>query len=127
MDALTYADLMLCGNYVAGGVCRRELAAPADKKGSLYWKIVLQLIEARHWALTRDPAKALPMLRCAPCYSLTQSKSPSSFRFVRACQHRCCAREIRGERNMSCFSKARYSICHTAIQLRARRTPSRLR
>ena len=56
---------MLCENYVAGGECRRELAALADEKGSLYWKIVEQSIEARHLALTGDPAKALPMLIAA--------------------------------------------------------------
>jgi len=67
MYALAMADLthMLCGNYVAGGECRRELAALADEKVSLYWKIVEQSIEARHLALTGDPAKALPMLIAA--------------------------------------------------------------
>ena len=67
MYALAYADLthMLCRNYVAGGECRRELAALAHEKGSLYWKIVEQSIEARHLALTGDPAKALPMLIAA--------------------------------------------------------------
>ena len=65
MYALAYADLthMLCGNYVAEG--RRELAALADEKGSLFWKTVALSIEARHLALTGDPAKALPMLTFA--------------------------------------------------------------
>ena len=41
---------------------RRELAALADEKGSLFWKTVAHSIEARHLALTGDPAKALPMI-----------------------------------------------------------------
>ena len=63
--ALALADLthMLCGNYVAGD--RRELAALADEKGSLFWKTVALSIEARHLALTGDPANALPMLIAA--------------------------------------------------------------
>ena len=49
MYALAYADLtqMLCGNYVAEG--RRELAALADEKGSLFWKTVALSIEAGIW------------------------------------------------------------------------------
>ena len=54
---------MLCGNYVAGD--RRELAALADEKGSLFWKTVALSIEARHLALTGDPTNALPMLIAA--------------------------------------------------------------
>ena len=67
MYALALADLthMLRGNYVAGSGCRRELAALADEKGSLFWKTVALSIEARHLALTGDPAKALPMLTFA--------------------------------------------------------------
>ena len=63
--ALAHADLthMLCGNYVAED--RRELAALSDEKGSLFWKTVALSIEARHLALTDDPAKALPMLTFA--------------------------------------------------------------
>jgi predicted ATPase len=34
----------------------------ADEKGSLFWKTVALSIEARHLALTGDPAKALPMM-----------------------------------------------------------------
>jgi predicted ATPase len=41
------------------------LAALADEKGSLFWKTVALSIEARHLALTGDPAKALPMLTFA--------------------------------------------------------------
>jgi tetratricopeptide (TPR) repeat protein len=87
MYALAMADLthMLCGNYVAGGECRRALAALADEKGSLYWKIVEQSIEARHsdWR----PGKGTSHVdRCAKCFPLNRSKLPSSFRFVRACQ-----------------------------------------
>jgi class 3 adenylate cyclase/predicted ATPase len=65
MYGLALADLthMLCGNYVAED--RRELAALADEKGSLFWKTVALSIEARHLALTGDPAKAFPMMTFA--------------------------------------------------------------
>jgi predicted ATPase len=65
MYALAPADLthMFCGNYVAED--RRELAALSDEKDSLFWKTVALSIEARHLALTGDPAKALPMLTFA--------------------------------------------------------------
>ena len=56
---------MLCGNYAAGSECTRELARLADEKGSLFWKTVALSIEARHLALTGDPAKALPMMTSA--------------------------------------------------------------
>ena len=67
MFTLSFADLthILCGNYAAGGECRRELAALADEKGSLSWKTVALMIEARGLALTGEPAKALPMLTFA--------------------------------------------------------------
>jgi predicted ATPase len=65
MYGLASADLthMLCGNFVVED--RRELAALAYEKGSLYWKTVGQAIEARHLALTGDPAKALPVMIAA--------------------------------------------------------------
>ena len=67
MFTLSFADLthLLCGNYVAASACIRELAALADEKGSLTWKTIALSIEARHLALTGDPAKALPMLTFA--------------------------------------------------------------
>jgi class 3 adenylate cyclase/predicted ATPase len=67
MYALALADLtyMLCGNYAAGSECMRELAALSDEKGSLFWNTVALSIEARHLALTGDPAKALPKLTFA--------------------------------------------------------------
>jgi predicted ATPase len=43
----------------------RELAALADEKGSLTWKAVALMMEARRLALTGDPTKALPMLTFA--------------------------------------------------------------
>ncbi len=77
MFALSLADTthMLCGNYPAGSECMRELAALADEKGSLFWKTVALSIEARHLALTGEPAKALPMMTSTRnAYELTGGK-----------------------------------------------------
>ena len=62
--ALALADLthMLRGNYAAGGDCLRELRALADDKGGLFWKTVALVSEARHLALTGDPANSLPVM-----------------------------------------------------------------
>jgi predicted ATPase len=62
--ALAFADLthMLCGNYAAGSEYMRELAALADEKGGLFWKAVALVSEARHLALTGDPANSLPVM-----------------------------------------------------------------
>jgi predicted ATPase len=67
MMALSLPELTyrLCGNYAAGIECVRELAKLADEKGSLFWKTVALLNEARHLALTGEPAKALPMATSA--------------------------------------------------------------
>ena len=77
MMALSLPELtyMLCGNYAAGIECARELAKLADEKGSLSWKTVALSIEARHLALTGEPAKALPMATSARhAYELTGAK-----------------------------------------------------
>ena len=62
--ALALADLthMLRGNYAAGADYLRELSALADDKGSLFWKTVARVSEARHLAMTGDPATSLPMM-----------------------------------------------------------------
>jgi hypothetical protein len=63
--ALAMADLthMLRGNFMVED--RRELAALAYEKGSLFWNTVARSIEARHLALTGYSANSLPMMIAA--------------------------------------------------------------